>query len=33
MGLRSTSGTGVKGFRDELSKALFNTGQQRNLLN
>jgi hypothetical protein len=33
MALRSTSGTGVKGFRDEPSKALFNTGQPRNLLN
>jgi hypothetical protein len=32
MALRSTSGTGVKGFRDETSKVLFNTVQPRNLL-
>jgi hypothetical protein len=32
MALRSTSGTGVKGFRDEPSKALSNTGLPRNLL-
>ena len=33
MALRSASGTSFKSFRDEHSKALFNTGQPRNLLN
>jgi len=32
MALRSSSGKGFKGFRDEPSKALYNTGQPRNLL-
>jgi len=32
MALRSSSGKDFKGFRDEPSKALYNTGQPRNLL-